>query len=53
MEQLTLKVTKLRKPKKNQEFHQGIEARQKFEQTMRTLFQAPKVDSKKPKKGKD
>jgi len=48
-----VKVRKARKTKKNQECAQGIEARQKFERTMKALFQVPKGDSKKPEKGKD
>jgi hypothetical protein len=38
------------KSKKNTE---GPKARKNFEETMKTLFQARKPDSKKPKKGKD
>jgi len=52
MEPLILKTMKLRPPKKNQEFHEGVEANKKFERTMKALFQVSKADSKKPK-GKD
>jgi hypothetical protein len=52
MEHDTLKAKKSRKPKKNQEYAQGIEASRKFEQTMEALFQVPKVDSKKSKKAR-
>jgi len=31
---------------------EGVEATRKFERTMTALFQVPKADSKKPKKGK-
>jgi len=48
-----LKTTKLRLPKKKQEFHEGVEAKRKFERTMKALFQVPKADSKKRNKGKD
>lgn len=44
---------KKRKSKKNPEYDQGVEAQKKFEQTMKALFRAPKVDSRKFKKGKD
>jgi hypothetical protein len=35
------------------EYKEGPEAKENFEKTMKALFRAPKVDSKKPKKGKD
>jgi hypothetical protein len=48
-----LKKIKAGKPKKKQEFHEGVEAARKFERTMKALFQVPKADSKKATKGKD
>ena len=39
--------------KRKQEYAEGSSARKKFEQTMKALFQVPKGDSKKLKKGKD
>jgi hypothetical protein len=53
MECALLKKVTAKKTKKSQEFHQGIEATQIFEHTMKTLFRASKPDSKKNKKGKD
>ena len=43
------------KPKreKKKEYAEGAKARKAFEGTMKALFQVPKADSKKPKKGKD
>jgi hypothetical protein len=48
-ETLTATTKRLRKPK----LIEGPEARENFEKTMKTLFRAPKIDLKKPKKGKD
>ena len=53
MEKLTLKTKNAPKSKEKPSFHEGGEAQQKFERTMKALFQAPKSDSKKAKKGKD
>jgi hypothetical protein len=47
-----LKKEKRRKTKKSREYGQGVEAQRRFEKTMTALFQAPKIDSKKQKKGK-
>jgi hypothetical protein len=46
-------VTKESKSQKTPECEEGPKARKKFERTMKSLFQAPKVDTKKAKKGKD
>jgi hypothetical protein len=48
---MILKKAKPTKTKKNPEFDSGTAAQQRFEQTMTTLFHAPKVTLKK--KGKD
>jgi len=53
MERLTLKVKNAPSPKKKPEFHEGVEAKKKFERTMKVLFRVPKADSKKLRKGKD
>jgi hypothetical protein len=43
-----------KKRKQPKEYKEGREAQENFETTMKALFRAPKVDSKKPKKkGKD
>jgi hypothetical protein len=39
------------KTKKGLEFDSGIAAQQRFEQTMKTLFRAPKIAPKKKGKG--
>jgi hypothetical protein len=49
MEQSVLK----KQSKKKIEYIEGPKARETFEKTMKTLFRAPKVDSKKLRKGKD
>jgi hypothetical protein len=38
---------------KKREYKEGPKAKEKFERAMKALFQVSKVDSKKPKKGKD
>jgi len=39
---------------KSKKYSEGPKAKENFEKAMKALFQAPKVDSKKPKKkGKD
>jgi hypothetical protein len=53
MERLILKTKNAPNPKKKLPLRDGDEARKKFERTMKALFQVPKADSKKPKKGKD
>jgi hypothetical protein len=47
-----LKTKKLQSPKKKPEFHEGVEAKKKFERTMKALFEVPKIDSKKIKKAR-
>jgi hypothetical protein len=39
--------------KQKREYREGEKARKSFEKTMKALFRAPKVDSKKSPKGKD
>jgi hypothetical protein len=39
--------------RKRAEYKEGPTARENFEETMKSLFQVPKVVSKKRKKGKD
>jgi hypothetical protein len=49
-------MTKTIQPKKQKrevQYSEGPKARRHFEETMRTLFSAPKPGPKKPKKGKD
>jgi hypothetical protein len=46
-------VTKRNKSQKTPECEEGPKARENFERAMKSLFQAPKVDIKKTKKGKD
>jgi hypothetical protein len=41
-----------KKQKLKLKYKTGPEARQNFEETMKTLFRAPKIESKKSKKGK-
>jgi hypothetical protein len=53
MERLFLKVKKAKTSKKKPSFHEGEEAKGKFERAMKTLFQVSKADSKKTPKGKD
>jgi len=53
MEHAILKMPKAQRPKRKQQFHEGVEAKKKFEQTMKALFQVPKSVSKKSQKGKD
>jgi hypothetical protein len=53
MERVLLKIQKSRTAKEKLACHEGDEARQKFERTMKALFQVPKADSKKFKRGKD
>jgi hypothetical protein len=38
---------------KSKKYNEGPKAKENFEKTMKALFRVPKLDSKKPKKGKD
>lgn len=53
LEYALAETRKLRLPRKKSKLHEGDEAREKFERTMKALFQVPKANSKTPKKGKD
>jgi len=53
MEHATLAITKQKKRKQKIEYVEGSQATKTFEKTMKALFRIPKVDSKKPKKGRN
>jgi hypothetical protein len=46
-------LTKTKRRELKRECREGPEAKKAFEETMKNLFRAPKVDSKKSRKGKD
>ena len=53
-----MKRTKLQPSKRKPEFHEGVDAKKKFERTMTALFQVKKTGlvekiTEKSKKGKD
>ena len=53
MELVILKTKKIKNSKRTPTYHEGDAAARKFERTMTALFQVPKIDSQKSKKGKD